>query len=91
MSEDTFLTSENIAADSVPPNYDNFADDILVANGTPPRWLTRLPYVGVVLALAYYVYVRAFDPVNLVFAVLLVIWLIYTPIARKQGWFFIPM
>lgn len=91
MSEDAFLTSEAIAADSVPPHHDNFADEILVANGRPPRWFTWLPYAGVVLGLAYYVYVRAFDPVNLVFAVLLVIWLVYTPIARRQGWFFIPM
>ncbi|MFQ5615786.1 MAG: hypothetical protein ACE5GO_04905, partial [Anaerolineales bacterium] len=80
-----------VAANSIPPDYDNYASEILVANGKPPRWLTWLPYVGVILGLAYYVYVRAFDPVNLVFATLLVLWLIYTPIAKRRGWFFIPL
>ncbi|MCI0399197.1 MAG: hypothetical protein L0332_25940 [Chloroflexi bacterium] len=85
------LTSDILAAETIPAGYDNYADEILVANGRPPGWLVRLPYLAIVLALAYYLYVRAFDFVNLVFAALFVIWLIYTPIARKRGWFFIPM
>ena len=89
--DEIILTSEAIAANTVPPGYDNFANEILVANGKPPRWLARLPFVGIGLALAYYIYVRAFDPINLVFAALFVIWLIYTPIAQRRGWFFLPM
>jgi hypothetical protein len=90
-ADDVVLTSEIVAANSIPPGYDNYAGEILVANGAPPRWLIRLPYVGVLLALAYYAYVRAFDPVNLVFAALFVLWLVYTPLARRKGWFFIPL
>jgi hypothetical protein len=75
----------------VPPGHDDFGGEILVANGKPPRWFTKVPYVAMVWALGYYVLVRATDPVNLVFAALLVIWFVYTPIAQKKGWFFIPM
>lgn len=79
------------SAASLPPGYDDYAGEIQVANGQPPRWATRVPHVGAALGLAYYVWVRAFDPVNLVFAALIIIWMIYTPIAQKRGWFFIPM
>ncbi len=79
------------AADVLPPGYEEFAGEITVANGPMPRWFRRLPYVLLIVALAYFVYVRAFDPVNLVFAALFIIWMIYTPIAQKRGWFFIPM
>ena len=75
----------------LPPGYDDFAGEIQAENGRPPRWMAHLPRVAIILALAYYLYVRAFDPVNLVVAALFVIWLIYTPIAQKRGWFFIPM
>jgi len=75
----------------LPPGYDDFAGEIQVENGKPPRWMAQVPRVGIVLSLVYYLYVRAFDPVNLVVAALLVLWLIYTPIAQKRGWFFIPM
>jgi hypothetical protein len=75
----------------LPPGYDDYAGEIRVANGKPPAWMAHMPRVVVLLALAYYLYVRAFDPINLIFAVLFVIWLIYTPIAQKRGWFFIPM
>jgi hypothetical protein len=34
---------------------------------------------------------RAFDPVNLTFGGLLLVWMIYTPIAQKRGWFHIAM
>ena len=78
-------------ADPLPPGYEEFAGEITVANGPMPRWFRRLPYILVIVSLAYYVYVRAFDPVNLVFAALFIIWMIYTPIAQKRGWFFIPM
>jgi hypothetical protein len=71
--------------------YEDFAGEIMVANGPMPRWFRRLPYFALIAALAYYLYVRAFDPVNLVFAALFVAWMIYTPIAQKRGWFFIPM
>jgi len=90
-SDDVVLTSEAIAAGVVPERYDNYADEILVANGAPPRWYASLPYVGVVAALAYYVYVRAFDPVNVVFAGLFIVWLLYTPIAKRRGWYFLPL
>ena len=77
------LASEAINSDSFPANYEQFAGEILVANGDPPRWFTRLPYVAVVLALASYFHVRPLDPVNTVFAVLFVIWLVYTPITNS--------
>lgn len=75
----------------LPPGYDDYAGEVQVANGKMPRWLARVPYVGLILSLAYYIYVRAFDPVNLVFAILFTLWMIYTPIAQKRGWFHIPM
>ncbi len=75
----------------LPPGYDDFAGEIQVENGKPLAWMAHVPRVGIFLALAYYLYVRAIDPVNLVVAALLVLWLIYTPIAQKRGWFFIPM
>ncbi len=83
--------NETISQAPLPSGYDDYAGEIQVANGTPPKWLTRLPYFGVVVALAYYMYVGAFDPVNLVFEALFFTWLIYTPIAQKRGWFFIAM
>ena len=75
----------------LPPGHDDYAGEIQVANGKPPAWMAHVPRVVVLLALAYYLYVRAFDPINLIFAAVFVIWLIYTPIAQKRGWFFIPM
>ncbi|MFQ5944137.1 MAG: hypothetical protein ACE5JF_11340 [Anaerolineales bacterium] len=90
-SEHPTADDEAVSHAELAPGYDDYAGEIQVANGTPPRWLTRLPYFGVVVALAYYAYVGASDPVNLVFEALLIIWLIYTPIAKKRGWFFIAM
>ena len=78
-------------AQALPAGYEDYAGEIVVANGKMPGWLTRVPYVSLLLSLAYYVYVRAFDPVNLVFAALFVFWMIYTPSAQKRNWFFIPM
>ena len=72
-------------------NYDDFAGEIRVANGKPPRWLTKVPYVAMTGALGYYALVRVTDPVNLVFAALFVLWSVYTPIAQKKGWFFLSM
>jgi len=85
------LQDDAVSVDPLPPGYEDYAGEVLVANGKPPRWMTRVPYLSIILSLAYYAWVRAFDPVNLVFAVLLIIWMIYTPIAQKRGWFFIPM
>lgn len=90
-SEEVILTSEAIESTSLPAAYDNYGDEILVANGDPPRWFTRLPYAAVVVALAYYFHVRPLDPVNTVFATLFVIWLVYTPIAKKRGWFYFSL
>jgi hypothetical protein len=73
------------------PETEDYAGEIQVAGGKPPRWSTLVPYVAIVFGLAYYLYVGATDPVNLVFATLFVFWLIYTPIAKRRGWFFIPM
>ena len=70
---------------------EDYAGHIRVENGPPPKWFTWVPYVAMIWALGYYVSVRATDPVNLVFAGLFVFWLVYTPIARKRGWFFLPM
>jgi hypothetical protein len=78
-------------AEGLPPGFEDYAGEIVVANGKMPGWLGRVPYVALLLSLAYYGYVRAFDPVNLVFAALFVLWMIYTPIAQKRGWYFIPM
>ncbi len=74
-----------------PPTYTDFAGEIQVENGPPPAWLVHIPRVAIILSLAYYLYVQAFDPVNLIFGGLFILWLIYTPIAQKRGWFFLPM
>jgi hypothetical protein len=92
MTPDTLAAPAGTApARSLPPGHEDFAGEIVVANGKMPRWLGRLPYLGLLLSLAYYVFVRAFDPVNLTFAALFVLWMIYTPLAQKRGWFVIPM
>ena len=80
-------------SETPPPaaHYTDFAGEIQVENGPPPAWLAHVPRVAIILSLAYYLYVQAFDPVNLVCGGLLILWLVYTPIARKRGWFFIPM
>ncbi|HLF29003.1 MAG TPA: hypothetical protein VJG32_21970 [Anaerolineae bacterium] len=83
--------NETVSSNPLPPGYEDYAGEIQVVNGKPPRWATRVPYLGILLALAYYVLVRVSDPVNLVFAALFIAWMIYTPIAQKRGWFFIPM
>lgn len=75
----------------LPAGYDDYAGEIQVANGPMPRWFRRMPYVVILIGLGYYVLVRAFDPVNLLFAAVFIAWMIYTPIAQKRGWFFIPM
>ena len=87
------ITTETVSptAEALPAGYEDYAGEIVAANGKMPRWFTRVPYLSIILSLAYYAWVRASDPVNLVFAVLLSIWMIYTPIAQKRGWFFIPM
>ena len=82
---------EVVTTEALPPGYEDYAGEVQVANGKMPRWFTRVPYVAVILALAYYGLVRAFDPVNLIFAALFVAWMIYTPLAQKRGWFFVPM
>ncbi len=79
------------AGGALPPGYEEFAGEIVAENGPMPAWFRRLPYALLIFCLGYYVYVRAFDPVNLVFAALFIAWMIYTPIAQKRGWFFIPM
>lgn len=76
---------------TLPPGYQDFAGEILVENGKPPRWLKYVPYVAIAICLAYYLIVGVFDPVNLTFAALFILWAIYTPIAQKRGWFFFPM
>ena len=92
MDPDRLVSSpETMKVEALPPGYEDYAGEIMVANGKMPGWLRRVPYVGILLSLAYYAYVRAFDPVNLVFAALFIFWMIYTPIAQKRGWFFIPM
>ena len=80
------MTNEEASA-----NYDDFAGEIQVKNGKPPRWFTKVPYVAMTGALGYYALVRVTDPVNLVFATLFVLWFIYTPIAQRKGWFFLSM
>lgn len=70
---------------------DDYAGEVQVRQGPPPRWLAMVPYLAIAWALGYYVYVRATDPVNLAFAGLFLAWCIYTPIAKKRGWFFMPM
>lgn len=75
----------------LPPGYDDYAGEIQVENGKPPAWMKYVPYIGIILSLAYYILVKATDPVNLTFAGLFIIWMVYTPIAQKRGWFFLPM
>ena len=88
---EVILASAALQDGNLPVGYDNYADVILVANGKPPDWLGLLPPAGIIWALAYYLSARAFDRVNLVFAIWFLVWLIYTPVARKRGWFFVPM
>lgn len=75
----------------LPPGVEDFAGEIWVGRGAAPPWLRYLPHVAIVIGLVYYVLVRAFDPINLLLGALMVAWMIYTPIAQKRGWFFIPM
>lgn len=75
----------------VPPGYDDFGGELMVANGKPPSWFRKVPYVAMLWALGYYGLVGVTHPVNLVFASLFVLWFLYTPIAQKKGWFFIPL
>ena len=70
---------------------EDFGGEVRVQNGKPPRWLTKVPYAAMLAALGYYVVVGVTDPVNLVFAALFVLWSVYTPIAQRKGWFFLPM
>ncbi len=70
---------------------EDFAGEIRVLQGPPPRWLAFVPYLAIAWALGYYAYVRVTDPVNLAFAAVFVAWSIYTPIAKKRSWFFVPM
>ena len=70
---------------------EDFAGEIRVLQDPPPRWLAFVPYLAITWSLGYYAYVRVTDPVNLAFAVVFVAWSIYTPIAKKRGWFFVPM
>ena len=90
------MTPETPAAPRpLPPGHDDYAGEITVANGKPPRWATRVPQIFTIWALAYYVWLYIdegmIDPINLIFGMLFLIWMIYTPIAQKRGWFFIPM
>ena len=95
MTPETPSPTVTEAAQPLPPGHEDYAGEIVVANGKPPRWVTRVPYVFTLWALGYYVWVfvaeRTIDPVNLVFAALFLFWMIYTPIAQKRGWFFFPM
>ena len=70
---------------------EDFAGEIRVLQGPPPRWLVVVPHLAIAWALGYYLYVQATDPVNLVFAAVFVAWSIYTPIAKRRGWFFVPL
>ena len=89
--DDESTPGETPADDPLPPGYDDYAGEILVENGKPPRWFRRVPYVVLLVALGYYAWVHVSDPVNLAFAALFILWMIYTPIAQKRGWFHIPM
>ena len=84
-------TTEAASANPLPPGHEDYAGEIVVANGKPLRWMRYVPYAALILSLGYYILVRAADPVNLTFAALFIIWMIYTPIAQKRGWFSIPM
>lgn len=75
----------------MPPGVEEYAGEVQAGRGAAPGWLRNLPYGLIVLCLLYYALSRAFDPVNLVFGGLLLFWFIYTPIAQRRGWFFIPM
>ena len=81
----TTPTPEPVSA----PN--DFAGEIQVSGGPPPRWLRWLPHAFAVWGVGYILVARAFDPVNLTFGGLLLAWMIYTPIAQKRGWFHIAM
>lgn len=91
MSTENGAIEDQASSAHLPPGWEDFAGEVQVAHGKPPGWLKFVPYAGIVLSLAYYLVVRAFDPVNLVFAALFIAWAIYTPIAQKRGWFHIPM
>ncbi len=91
LDSEVIIASAALEGGQLPIGFDNYADEILVANAQPPGWLSYLPYVGIIWALSYYLSARAFDSVNLIFAVFFLAWLLYTPIARKRGWFFVAM
>lgn len=72
----------------------DFAGEIQTGRAPRPRWLANLGYFLVILDLAYFVGTASdggLDGPNTVFAVLLVMWLIYTPIAVRKKWFAIRL
>lgn len=72
----------------------DFAGDIQVGSGTRPRWLTNLAYILVLLGLIYLIGTAGdggLEGPNRIFWGILVIWLIYTPIAVRKKWFAIRL
>lgn len=72
----------------------DFAGEIQTGRGTRPRWLVILPYFLVIWGLAYFATTAGdggLNGPNVVFLVLLAIWLIYTPVALRKKWFVISL
>lgn len=74
--------------------FKDFAGEIQTGPAARPRWLTILPYFLVLFGLGYFVTTAGtggLDGPNRVFLALLVIWLIYTPLAARRKWFKISL
>jgi hypothetical protein len=72
----------------------DFAGEIQAGQAPRPRWLAFLPYLLVLWGLGYFVSTAGdggLEGPNLVFLILLAIWLVYTPLALRKKWFALPL
>ena len=74
--------------------FQEFADEVQVGLNARPGWLTNLAYLLVFLGLLYFLGTAQAGGLagpNWIFAIILAVWLIYTPIAVHKKWFVIRL
>lgn len=72
----------------------DFAGEVQTEQHSRPRWLRILPYILVLWGLWYFLSTAGgggLNGPNRIFLAVLVFWLIYTPIAKRLGWFVISL
>lgn len=72
----------------------DFAGEVQVGAGARPGWLTNLAYLLVFLGLLYFLGTAKDGGLagpNWIFLIILVVWLVYTPIAVRKKWFAIRL